>query len=83
MLTGKHPWPDAENPWSAIYAIANSSAGPPRPAGIGKAAASFIDACLRWGWRRCRCWTALAVAGAVQRCTSLLAPAAHTHCCIK
>ena len=31
MFTGKHPWPDVENTWAAIFHIARATKGPPLP----------------------------------------------------
>jgi serine/threonine protein kinase len=47
MLTGQHPWPDLDNRWAAMFAIARSAEGPPRPAGISATALDFLDQCLQ------------------------------------
>ncbi|KIY96351.1 hypothetical protein MNEG_11610 [Monoraphidium neglectum] len=47
MLTGSHPWPERDNHWSAIFAIAHSTEGPPRPPGISATAEDFLDHCLQ------------------------------------
>jgi serine/threonine protein kinase len=47
MLTGQHPWPDLDNHWSAMFAIARSTEGPPRPAGMSATALDFLDCCLQ------------------------------------
>jgi len=47
MLTGKHPWPDLDNPWTAMYHIAKVPEGPPRPKGCSELALSFLNLCLR------------------------------------
>jgi serine/threonine protein kinase len=49
MLTGKHPWPELAmetTPWSAMFKIAQSGHGPPRPEDLSDDARSFLDACL-------------------------------------
>lgn len=48
MLTGKHPWPDLDNPWSAMFQIAKNLEGPPRPDGISDMCREFLDACLQY-----------------------------------
>ena len=58
MLTGRPPWAasgavDLGNQWAALYAIASSREGPPRPEGLSAAAASFLDACLQVRLRVC------------------------------
>ena len=42
MFTGKHPWPDIDNGWSAIFTIARSTTGPPLPPGLSDMAVDFL-----------------------------------------
>jgi serine/threonine protein kinase len=46
MLSGKHPWPDLDNHWSAMFQIAKTKDGPPRPTEISDTARDFLDKCL-------------------------------------
>lgn len=47
MLTGQHPWPDLDNHWSAIFAIAKATAGPPLPEGISDQCRDFLTKCFQ------------------------------------
>jgi serine/threonine protein kinase len=46
MLTGRPPWCNLDNHWSALYQIANSEEGPERPQGVSPACRDFLDKCL-------------------------------------
>eukprot|EP00798_Chlamydomonas_sp_ICE-L_P030644 gene30644-35659_t len=48
MLSGKHPWPNLENHWSAMFSIAKEEQGPPRPAGVSDLALDFLNKCLQY-----------------------------------
>ncbi|PNW70648.1 hypothetical protein CHLRE_17g728700v5 [Chlamydomonas reinhardtii] len=48
MLTGAHPWPHLDNQWTAMFTIAKTEEGPPRPKGIGEEAKRFLDKCLQF-----------------------------------
>ncbi|KAG2486893.1 hypothetical protein HYH03_014487 [Edaphochlamys debaryana] len=48
MLTGAHPWPHLDNQWTAMFTIAKTEEGPPRPKGISEEAARFLDKCLQF-----------------------------------
>jgi len=48
MLTSHHPWPEFQNPLSALYAIAQAETGPPLPDGISDDCASFLKACFTY-----------------------------------
>lgn len=47
MLTGKHPWPDLDNQWSAMLAITQTETGPPRPPGVSPLVDDFLDKCFK------------------------------------
>eukprot|EP00878_Enallax_costatus_P037286 GHUV01042105.1.p1 GENE.GHUV01042105.1~~GHUV01042105.1.p1 ORF type:complete len:241 (+),score=72.01 GHUV01042105.1:311-1033(+) len=47
MLSGKHPWPDLDNQWSAMLAITQTETGPPRPPGVSALAEDFLDKCFK------------------------------------
>ena len=47
MLTAKHPWPDADNQWSAIFAIARTKTGPPFPDDVSDHAKQFMKHCFQ------------------------------------
>ncbi|KAK9812977.1 hypothetical protein WJX72_006759 [[Myrmecia] bisecta] len=47
MLTGKHPWPDLDNHWSAMFAIAKTESGPPLPDNISDDCRDFLQRCLK------------------------------------
>ena len=47
MLTGSHPWPDMENPWTAMFHISKSKSGPPRPGSCSKSCREFLDLCFK------------------------------------
>ena len=46
MMTGKHPWPQMENTWATIFAIASTKTGPPLPEGISPTAVEFLQLCF-------------------------------------
>lgn len=48
MLSGKHPWPELDNHWSAMFQIAKNVDGPPRPEHITDLARDFLDKCLEY-----------------------------------
>ncbi|KAG2454465.1 hypothetical protein HYH02_001484 [Chlamydomonas schloesseri] len=48
MLTGAHPWPHLDNQWTAMFTIAKTEEGPPRPKGISEEARRFLDKCLQF-----------------------------------
>lgn len=43
MYTGNHPWPDMDNGWAAIFAIARTQSGPPLPSNISDTARDFLQ----------------------------------------
>ena len=47
MLSGEHPWPDADNQWSAIFAIARTKTGPPIPQETSEQARDFLSQCFK------------------------------------
>ena len=47
MLSGCHPWPDADNQWSAIFAIARTTTGPPVPEDVSDQARDFLAHCFK------------------------------------
>lgn len=47
MLTGKHPWPDYNDQFPVMLAIAKTETGPPRPYGISALASDFLDHCFK------------------------------------
>ena len=47
MVTGKPPWPESENMWSAVYKIANSKGLPPNiPKDLPKQMMGFLERCF-------------------------------------
>ncbi|EFJ41601.1 hypothetical protein VOLCADRAFT_68128 [Volvox carteri f. nagariensis] len=48
MLSGTHPWPNLDNQWTAMFTIAKTEEGPPRPVNISPEAARFLDRCLQF-----------------------------------
>lgn len=47
MLTAARPWPDLENQFSAMFHIAHTETGPPRPPGVSAVARDFLDLCFQ------------------------------------
>ena len=47
MLSGCHPWPDADNQWTAIFAIARTTTGPPVPDDASDLAREFLAHCFK------------------------------------
>lgn len=43
----RHPWPDMDNTWSAIFHIAKTTTGPPIPDECSGEAKEFLQACFR------------------------------------
>jgi len=48
MLTAKRPWPDLENHWSAMFAIARATGGPPLPQNLTAPCAKFLSRCFMY-----------------------------------
>ena len=48
MLTGTRPWPNLENHWSAMFAIARATEGPPRPDTLSTPCANFLARCFQF-----------------------------------
>lgn len=46
QVTGKHPWPQLDNTWATIFAIASTTTGPPLPEGLSQQAQDFLKQCL-------------------------------------
>lgn len=46
-MTGKHPWPQLDNTWATIFAIASTGSGPPMPEGISQQTVEFLKQCFR------------------------------------
>ncbi|QDZ25357.1 mitogen-activated protein kinase [Chloropicon primus] len=47
MLTGKHPWKEYDNTWTAMFQIAKSESGPGLPKNISKDAREFLQLCFQ------------------------------------
>ena len=47
MATAKYPWPDSNNSWSTILAIANATEPPPFPPNLSQQAIQFLQQCMR------------------------------------
>eukprot|EP00798_Chlamydomonas_sp_ICE-L_P009237 gene9237-16387_t len=47
MMTGKRPWMNLDNQWSAMFTIAKTEEGPPRPKGCSDSALDFLNLCLK------------------------------------
>ena len=50
MLTGRHPWKEYDNTWTAMFQIAKSEAGPNLPANISEEAKEFLQLCFQMPW---------------------------------
>lgn len=48
MLTGKHPWKEYDNTWTAMFQIAKSDQGPVLPDGISLEAKEFLELCFAY-----------------------------------
>lgn len=47
MATAKYPWPDSNNSWSTMLAIANATEPPPFPPNLSQQAIQFLQQCMR------------------------------------
>ena len=47
MLTGKHPWKEYDNTWTAMFQIAKSESGPSLPKNISQDAREFLQLCFQ------------------------------------
>ena len=47
MTTAKHPWPEFEDNFSALYHIATSNSAPPLPKKISRHLRNFFDCCFK------------------------------------
>ncbi len=48
MMTGRHPWPDVDNQWTAMHQIASKQEGPPRPKDCSEMASDFLSRCFTY-----------------------------------
>nr|CCA16625.1 mitogenactivated protein kinase kinase kinase putati [Albugo laibachii Nc14] len=47
MATAKYPWPDSNNSWSTMLAIANATEPPPFPPNLSQQGTQFLKQCMR------------------------------------
>ena len=47
MLTGRHPWREYDNTWTAMFQISKSEVGPGLPKGISAEAKDFLQMCFK------------------------------------